>query len=107
MNILMQSIRTTETKERRIGLQDLDKDLVLSELKFRQNKLNDLIKDMEKDEIPYDPIAYEEVKLTQIEIDELIHSLESRDPIELTAKQIELAKDVAMGAIAEQLTENQ
>jgi len=87
-------------------LEHLDKDLVLKELKFRQSKLVHLIKNMENDEIHYDPIAYEEVKLTQIEIDELIHSLENKDPIELTTKQIELAKEVAMGAIAEQLTQN-
>lgn len=87
-------------------MEHLDKDLVLKELKFRQSKLVHLIKNMEKDEIPYDSIAYEEVKLTQIEIDELIHSLENKDSIELTTKQIELAKEVAMGAIAEQLTQN-
>lgn len=87
-------------------MEHLDKDLVLKELKFRQSKLVYLIKNMESDEIPYNPIAYEEVKLTQIEIDELIHSLENKDSIELTTKQIELAKEVAMGAIAEQLTQN-
>lgn len=84
----------------------MDKDVVLKELKFRRHKLIHLIKDMEKDEIPYDSIAYEDVKLTQVEIDELIECLENEDAVELTPRQIELAKEVAMGAIAEQLSQN-
>ena len=106
MSTLMQSTLITRIKERRFDLEDMDIDLLLKELEFRLNKLIHFIKKMEKDEIPYDSIAYEEVKLTQVEIDELIHCLESKDPIELTTKQVELAKEVAMGALAEQLSQN-
>ena len=87
-------------------MKTIDKHLVLRELGFRNQKLTDLIKQMETGEIPYDPIAFDEFKDNKLEVEELIYILENKDETELSLQQKELAREVAMGAIAERLTEN-
>lgn len=93
-------------EERRLALKTIDKDLVLKELRFRNQKLTDLIKQMETGEIPYDPIAYDEFKDNKLEVEELIYILENNEETELSLQQKELAREVAMGAIAERIAEN-